>query len=201
MESYSLKKRKATSYAEVNLLHLPKPMKRKREAKLYPVLVIEEDKENGRVKVHYVGYSTKFDEWKDTDEIEDLPGKDTPDVTEKLNGAPRVEELAYQIKKRLLSTRKSSPLVSIEVPLDLTTFQSELTSCGSKLGRSVRGQPVYGILQHSDLNAAFGEDWHIRLLNTGGDFCYCHKGSVEFYIRRRKDIVEVEKGGKASTTA
>jgi hypothetical protein len=78
MESYSLKKRKATSYAEVNLLHLPKPMKRKREAKLYPVLVIEEDKENGRVKVHYVGYSTKFDEWKDTDEIEDLPGKDTP---------------------------------------------------------------------------------------------------------------------------
>ena len=49
MESYSLKKRKATSYAEVNLLHLPKPMKRKREAKLYPVLVIEEDKENGRL--------------------------------------------------------------------------------------------------------------------------------------------------------
>ena len=87
-----------------------------------------------------------------------------------------MEELAYQIKKRLLSTRKSSPLVSIEVPLDLTTFQSELTSCGSKLGRSVRGQPVYGILQHSDLNAAFGEDWHIRLLNTGvlSQMCSLH---------------------------
>ena len=36
--------------------------------KLYSVEIIE--REDDRVKVHYVGYSSKYDEWKDKSEFE-----------------------------------------------------------------------------------------------------------------------------------
>ena len=38
--------------------------------RLYPIEVVQTD--GDRVKVHYIGYSDIYDEWKDKDELEDL---------------------------------------------------------------------------------------------------------------------------------
>ena len=51
---------------------------------LYPIEKISSDSEeqcNGdRVKVHYIGFSNHYDEWKDIEEIEDVTGVDeSPD--------------------------------------------------------------------------------------------------------------------------
>ena len=45
------------------------------ENPLYPVRIVE--REAGRVKVHYEGYGTEYDEWKDEDEIELLDSTET----------------------------------------------------------------------------------------------------------------------------
>jgi len=37
--------------------------------KLYRLQILEEDQENGRVKVGYVGYGDEFDEWRRVEEV------------------------------------------------------------------------------------------------------------------------------------
>ena len=43
--------------------------------KLYPVEVVK--KENRLVKVHYVGYSTKYDEWREESDLEPVDTSET----------------------------------------------------------------------------------------------------------------------------
>ena len=45
--------------------------------KLYEIEVIEEDLESDKVKIHYVGFSNKYDEWRCRDEIVICPPKTT----------------------------------------------------------------------------------------------------------------------------
>lgn len=42
------------------------------ESELYPVEVLERDEEAKRVKVHYTGYGSSDDEWKDKGDIVDF---------------------------------------------------------------------------------------------------------------------------------
>ena len=51
--------------------------KRVNTIKLYDIEVVEEDLENDKVKIHYVGYSDKYDEWRCSDEIVIRPPKTT----------------------------------------------------------------------------------------------------------------------------
>ena len=41
-------------------------------ADLYPIRVVGSEDHGNRVKVHYIGYSDTFDEWKDVSEIEEM---------------------------------------------------------------------------------------------------------------------------------
>ena len=47
---------------------------------LFPIEVIEEDPDLARYKVHYIGYSSVYDEWKEKDTIVDIrdPNPDDP---------------------------------------------------------------------------------------------------------------------------
>ena len=101
--------------------------------------------------------------------------------------------LAYQVKLGLKATRKGSPEVRIEVPMDEVMFQ-HLAACGIQRPQHIRGQPVYQIAQYSSLNAILGEKWYVRTFK-GGDFCYCHRESVKYYLHKRKDVEEVDDDG------
>ena len=43
---------------------------RKSDSLLYPIEILEE--ESNKFKIHYIGYSSKYDEWKDKDDVIDL---------------------------------------------------------------------------------------------------------------------------------
>jgi len=47
---------------------LPRERPKRVEEKLYPVEIIERNEE--RVKVHYIGYNSSYDEWKEDGELE-----------------------------------------------------------------------------------------------------------------------------------
>ena len=80
--------------------------------------------------------------------------------------------------------------------MDLVTFRGGLAHYGTKLPVCVRQQPVYGISKYGDLDLLPGKGWHLRVLNKGGDFCYCAKESVQFYLHRRKSVEEADQDGK-----
>ena len=46
--------------------------KPRKDNKLYELEVLEEDDLHGRVKVHYLGYDSQHDEWRDRDDIVSL---------------------------------------------------------------------------------------------------------------------------------
>ena len=80
--------------------------------------------------------------------------------------------------------------------MDLVTFRGGLAHYGTKLPACVRQQPVYGISKYGDLDPLLGKGWYLRVLNKGGDFCYCAKESVQLYLHRRKSVEEVDQDGK-----
>ncbi len=54
------------NYKEESFIKLPKSDRIQQKTKLYPVTVQEEKSEGDRamVKIHYVGYSSEWDEWR-----------------------------------------------------------------------------------------------------------------------------------------
>ena len=127
---------------------------------LYDIEVIEE--ERYKVKVHYIGYSSKYDEWIRKSEIAYKPTP-TPTPQEDLS---LLSALACSIKQKLVPSRKiEDPAVRIQLPFDSSTFQL-MQQKGKPLGKS-RGHTV---VNYSDLNELLGERWHIRITNINGDF-------------------------------
>ena len=69
--AYDLRVRKVKNYKEIVSVEQCKAAakKRPREEKLYELEVVEKDKPNRRVKVHYVGYDAEYDEWRDEKDV------------------------------------------------------------------------------------------------------------------------------------
>ena len=75
---YNLRNQEAKDYKQLSTLRLPRAKPVKNTDKLYELEVIEEDVYTSRVKVHYVGYDSEHDEWRDKADIVHLktqPGK------------------------------------------------------------------------------------------------------------------------------
>ena len=155
---------------------------------LFPVEIIDEDSTTGKFKVHYVGYSATYDEWKEKDGVISVCDEAGDDDT---GGAVMVEifsmysELATRIKQALNSSRKESPVIKIDMPFDRIEFDGGLRPCGTEK-RSVKR---YKITKYQDLIHLLGISWHFRGLNQNGDFCYVIL-STEFYLYKRRPLKE-----------
>ena len=66
--SYNLRKKERKDYKQLSDLQLPR-LRAKRDDKLYNLDIVEEDVLTQRVKVHYIGYGSEDDKWRDKDEI------------------------------------------------------------------------------------------------------------------------------------
>ena len=145
----AVKNRKRTQSAQARqaseiTIAIPQASKKsnKKADKLYHIEVVEE--EEGKVKVHYTGYSSDFDEWKlKKDIVSSRPDFDGTGAYSSLT------ELACRIKKALYPGRKTDPDVQIEVPIDLSSFK-ELQDRGKAL-RLRRKSNVFTITNYSDL--------------------------------------------------
>ena len=60
------------SYKDVSQIQLPRAKHIKKDTTLYELEIVEEDVYNNKVKVHYIGYDSDDDEWRDKADIVSL---------------------------------------------------------------------------------------------------------------------------------
>ena len=186
---YNTRKRKV-DYKKLNEVEgIPREKRRKDNDELYPIEIVERDTINSRVKIHYIGYSTNEDEWRNAAEILDFtPPKPLISPTFSL-----YQELALKIKRSLQGSRKASPEVKIEMDFDNIIFDGGLKRVG-KLRTVQRGVNVYGITAYNDLDNLLGSKWFIRCFNSNGDFGYAILKTVTFMLKKRRPLVEYRPG-------
>ena len=157
---------------------VPLPRKeRVNTKKLYDIEVVEEDLENDKVKIHYVGYSNKYDEWRCSDEIVIRPSKTTSHAQR-----PNFffSTLACAIKKRFTPGR-DDPAIRIQLPF---SKDGDLLQKGVPCGRQ------HKLEQYSDIDDVLGQDWHYRVVNTSGDFSFVVLETVQFHMYTPRPILE-----------
>lgn len=201
----SLRPRRSTNRPNYKLLadiDLPKAKRYRTSSKqdeLYAVTIVE--RQDTRVKVHYVGYGSEHDEWRPEADIVPLDSNDVERDCD--DPVPRpftlYTELRNKIKSALNSGRKESPVVRIDMPFDKLQFDGGLKQYGTFV-RTFRGIDRYNISHYHDLNVLLGKNWHFRGLNSQGDFCYVIKGTVEFYLHKRHPLQEYFPGEEGAQT-
>ena len=153
--------------------------------RLYDIEVLEE--EEYRIKIHYVGYSSRYDEWIRKSELRYKPGRPHHDdrdesEDESLDASSLVfSTLGCCIKQKLIpSGGREDPAVRIQLPCTHDTFQL-LKRRGRSLGK-LRSRDTYTIRNYSDLDDLLGEGWHLRVNNINGDFSHVIIETIRFYM-------------------
>ena len=62
---YELRKKDKKNYKDLCRVQLPRAKHIKKDDTLHELKIVEEDVHNSRVKVHYIGYDSDDDEWRD----------------------------------------------------------------------------------------------------------------------------------------
>ena len=159
---------------------------------LYKIRVVEE--RGDKVKVHYVGYGRKYDEWKNRDELVVLDDESAAESSEESDDEEAYvplslhKILADRIKLSLSSNQRLAPSVRIEIPFNRVSFEGALAKCGTRKGSGRRVR--YTIRDYKALDRILGKGWHWRGLNQAGDFCYVILDSIEYYLLKKRALQE-----------
>ena len=140
MAFYDLRPREKKNFRELSDIKLPRASRQSSKwnaDELYTIEIIEEREDE--VKIHYVGYSSKHDEWRNREEIVQL----STNQPERYRPFDFHDQLAYAIKSALVSHRDKDPAVRIEIPFDLLMFQGGLKKCRKVHRRSKRWRALH----------------------------------------------------------
>jgi len=121
---YSLRTTNARDYRSIADLSLLRSQKISYTNKLYPINVFERD--GSRVKIHYEGYNSSYDEWREDTEIVSL----SPNPEQSTSGSQisihqlysLYKELGIKIKQSLTCGRKQSPTAKVQMGFDYILF-------------------------------------------------------------------------------
>ena len=149
---------------------------------LYPISQVKRD--GTRVLVHYVGYDSHFDEWR---EESDLINMLFPCLTTECYDLH--QDLVLKIKSSLTSKRKSNPVVRVDMPFDMKIFCQGL-KCKGTVSKTVKGVTYYKIRSYKELDELLGHNWHYRGINSSGDFCFVMLETVEYHLYRRRPLIQ-----------
>ena len=117
------------------------------------------------VKVRYIGYGSKYDEWRRLEDIFDLEdsneNSDKPQISDGkllslISKFCLFEELACAIKSSLFSHRKGDPACSIDMSFDSLHFVEALAYRGVVKSRKGSTE-MYGLSSLSKLDDLLGE--------------------------------------------
>jgi len=97
-------------------------------------------------------------------------------------------DLSIRIKRSLTCAR-TSPDVKIVMPFDALSFNGGLKSLGTPSNK-YGGIQHYTIKEYKDLNDILGYNWHVRGINCNVDYGYAIKETINFYLRKCRDLVE-----------
>ena len=179
--------------SELLLEHCCRKERKHHPNKLYDVEVVEDDPDQERVKIHYIGYGTEYEEWKSKSEIVICPpsrdSSTSPDVSP-------FSTLACCIKRKLLPNRED-PAIRIQTPFDKENWKL-LEEKAANTGRDLH------LGAYSDLDELLGENWHYRVCNERGDFSYVILETVRYHIYTPRPLLEysvsTESDGKLKYT-
>ena len=90
---------------------------------LYPISQVKRD--GTRVLVHYVGYDSHFDQWREELDLINIP---FPCLTTECYDLH--QDLALKIKASLTSKRKSNPVARVDMPFDMKYFAKDYSAKG-----------------------------------------------------------------------
>ena len=188
--AYQLRERTPKNYKDLADVYLPRETKRtkKQDDELYAIEVVEEDRIGDRVKIHYVGWPDRYDEWRSSADI--VSPQFSTYVPYDQN-----RELAYKIKQSLKSGARQDPQVRIELQFDQLLYAGGLENRGTYLS-SRRGHNIYTIKKYKDLSPLLGDRWYMRGINDRLDFCYVNLSTVRYWLHERKAVENYHPGGK-----
>ena len=105
---------------------------------LHPIEIKEIDTIKRQAKVHFVGYSDKYDEWKDLNDDGDsefpiikyenlcLPSKET--LLERITKF--CYKMSLQVKRELWSFQRNDPEVKFGIPIDSDAYEQAFRNVG-----------------------------------------------------------------------
>ena len=176
--------RSPVNYREADMVKLPRASRS--QDKVYPVTILEQNSD--KVKVHYIGYSSIYDEWKYEDElIEEGGGPSESQAT--YQPYSLYHNLRLRVKQALIRGRKNSPVIKIVMNFDPVLFSGGLKAVGVPF-KVVQGIQHYKIKKYQDLDPYLGSSWHYRGLNSSGDYNFVELETVDFWLRKAKSLVE-----------
>ena len=192
----TLREKSRVNYRDLVHIKLPREKRGRSDHprdQLFPVSVLE--RRDSQVKIHYEGYTSIHDEWRDVGELELLNECEAQQegTVEEASLTPLqpyslYKELRIKIKQGLTCGRKSSPIVRIVMPFDLIQFNGGLKECGF-LSRTFRGIQRYTVRHYRDLDKLLDKNWHYRGLNINGDYGYAVQDTIEFKSRSMTEYV------------
>ena len=147
------------------------------------------------VKVHYIGWDKKYDEWRPASDVVDIPDCFLISSTEA--HTLFIEQLKIAIKESLHCQRKTSAFIEVRVPIVKDIFDT-FKDIGSQKGKN-----RFHIGQLSILNElhVLGEGWFYRIVNAAGDFTYIVKDTVEYWISERAPACGIRRRTTHSETS
>ena len=77
MDAVKNRQRSTVTIVEVSPLSLPRRRATSSLKNLYDIEIVDEDEEKDKVRIHYVGYSSEYDEWRNRSEIVVRPPQTT----------------------------------------------------------------------------------------------------------------------------
>ena len=197
--AYDLRERSATVNYEGGINWLPRMRRQQKDSATKDVEIVDRDA-MGRVKIHYIGYNSRHDEWKPESELVDLPVQKSSSSTDLLQPFNVYDELSYCIKAALKpSGHRKDPDVRLELPISLLSFNSGLREAGTRVGHD-RGHNIYKIQYYNDLCHLLGPCWYLRIIHAHQDFCYVERDSVHFHVHKKNPIVEYDANGREIST-
>ncbi|XP_060062912.1 uncharacterized protein LOC132543427 [Ylistrum balloti] len=148
----------------------------------YPVTILQQNDQRSRV--HYIGYSHKFDEWLERDAIKE--SRSTCMINSFL-----LQQLQIQIKDQLCSCGKKDTHKVIRIPIN----EQSLEDVGMLISKAVlhkvtHGKHVYCIRNRHALEKFLGVSWDFRIINQQGDNFYVITDTVRFWVHERKPMKE-----------
>ena len=119
------------------------------------------------VKVHYIGYSSRFDEWRNCaneeeriSKIRKRPEPSSDTIMERISGLE--DQLFRNVKYALFSTKREAPDPSIEIEIEQDEFAYLTQNYGEAF--QDRNRTKYQIKKNKHLDELLGKDWDIRIL-------------------------------------
>lgn len=160
--------------------------------------IVDRDPINKRIKVHYKGYGSEGDEWKDCKEtrpvmkMQPLPKLYPVSLPDRYTSF--TDTLARKIKHSLFITKRKDPEIIISLDVDEDVFSKFVGNVNHTKSR-IRGKEIHSIADNDFLNGVLGDCWEHRIENEEGDFSYVVKGTVTFHLNKIKPTLEYKRVG------